>query len=174
MMGSGFLPRILGCAGGDGSTGLGCVWSDHLAFSAWKPRLALRLPRCWDCGLPLHSGLGCSGCSGERRLPGGSPFSSEELSALKPGRGRFGGQGRSRGGTEPLSRVNTTETELQRSLFVSGRGGGGYEGWWCRQVHQLSPPHLPQAPGTLLAPCPPFHQNVFPGHDVQPIHTWAQ
>ena len=44
-MGSGFLPRILGCAGGEGSTGLGCVWSDHLAFSAWKPRLALRLPR---------------------------------------------------------------------------------------------------------------------------------
>lgn len=124
LMGSGFLPRILGCAGGEGSTGLGCVWSDHLAFSAWKPRLALQLPRCWDCGLPLRSGLGCSGCSGERRLPGGSPFSSEELSALKPGRGRFGGQGRSRGGTEPLSEGKYNRNRITKEPVCLRAGWG--------------------------------------------------
>ena len=29
-------------------------------------------------------------------------------------------------------------------------------------------------PGTRPAPCLPFHQNVFPGRDVQPIYTWVQ
>lgn len=37
-----------------------------------------------------------------------------------------------------------------------------------------SPAHLPQAPGACPAPCLPFHQNVFPGRDVQPIYTWVQ
>ena len=70
LMGSGFRPRILGCACGEGSTGLGCVWPDHLAFSAWKSRLALRLPRFWVCCSPLCPGLGHSGCSGERKFLG--------------------------------------------------------------------------------------------------------